>query len=365
MIGALTRVFDNVFGRGEAAVTVPPLDGALRPNRELDEATARFPLADVDSLAVVAGEFIAAAGKATWTLEQGAWRKREEYGAEIACIAPIGTDGLAVALVTGDILCRGGKFDGRRYEAGKDVKCITALAATGTDLYVANGSASNAPDGWQRDLLERNASGSILQIDLGSGRATRLAGGLAWPAGLALDGGKLVVSEAWKHRLVRIDPSAPARSETLYADLPGYPGRLAPAPDGYWLAVFAPRSQLVEFVLREPGYRKRMMAEVPQPFWVAPRLRSGRSFYETLQGGGVKHLGMLKPWAPTMSAGLCVKLDRAFQPRFSLQSRADGATHGVTAAAEHQGQVFVAAHGDGVVVALSLLTSGADRGSAT
>ena len=66
----------------------------------------------------------------------------------------------------------------------------------------------------------------------------------------------------------------------------------------------------------------------------------------------MKHLGLLKPWAPTMSAGLCVKLDRAFQPRFSLQSRADGRTHGVTAVAEHRGQVFVAARGDGVVVSL-------------
>ena len=118
----------------------------------------------------------------------------------------------------------------------------------------------------------------------------------------------------------RQDRSAPARTSrrSLHADLPAYPGRIAPAADGYWLALFAPRSQLVEFVLREPAYRKRMMAEVPQPFWVAPKLRSGRSFYESLQGGGVKHLGLLKPWAPTMSAGLCVKLDRgvpaALQP---------------------------------------------------
>jgi hypothetical protein len=160
----------------------------------------------------------------------------------------------------------------------------------------------------------------------------------------------LFSTEAWKHRLTRIELSNPAKLQTIHADLPGYPGRISPSADGFWLAVFAPRSQLVEFVLREPGYRKRMMAEVPQPFWVAPTLRSGRSFYESLQGGGVKHLGRLKPWAPTMSAGLCVKLDRDFQPRASLQSRADGATHGVTAAAEHRGQLFVAARGDGVVV---------------
>ena len=120
------------------------------------------------------------------------------------------------------------------------------------------------------------------------------------------------------------------------------------------MAVFAPRSQIVEFVLREPAYRSRMMAEVPRPLWIAPKLRSGRSFYEPLQGGGVKHLGMLKPWAPTLSAGLCVGLDRNFQPRISLHSRADGAVHGVTAVAEHDGHLFAAARGDGVVVAVPL-----------
>jgi hypothetical protein len=29
MIGALARTLDNLLGRGEAAVTVPPLDGAM------------------------------------------------------------------------------------------------------------------------------------------------------------------------------------------------------------------------------------------------------------------------------------------------------------------------------------------------
>ena len=97
----------------------------------------------------------------------------------------------------------------------------------------------------------------------------------------------------------------------------------------------------------------------------APKLRSGRSFYESLQGGGIKHLGMVKPWAPTMSAGLCVKLDRAFQPRFSLHSRADGHTHGVTSAVEHHDRIFVAARGDGVIVALPSSASGERSGGDT
>lgn len=353
MIGMLSRAIDNLFGRGEAAVTVPPLDGALQPNRLLDEADSRMALEGVDGLAVHAGALVASTGADVLALDAGGgWRVRKSYGAAVAALAPVGAEGLAVALADGGIVIEGGPFDGRRYRPGGAATCITAIVAAGPALFVASGSATNPAGAWQRDLLERNASGSVWRVDLDSGACVALAQGLAWPAGLAVDDAGLVVTEAWRHRLVRIDPARPAVPEPLQVDLPGYPGRISPAVDGYWLAMFAPRSQLVEFVLRERAYRTRMMAQVPQPYWVAPRLRSGRSFYESLQGGGVKHLGMLKPWAPTMSAGLCVKLDRAFQPRSSLQSRADGRTHGVTSAVEHGGRVFVAARGDGVVVSL-------------
>lgn len=360
MIGMLSRAIDNLFGRGEAAVTVPPLDGALQPNRRLDEAASRTALDGVDCLAVHAGALVASVGKDVLALDAGGgWRVRSSYPAGVAALAPVGADGLAVALADGGIVIEGGPFDGRRYRPDAAATCITALAAAGSALFVANGSATNPAGAWQRDLLERNASGSVWRIDLDSGASTLLAGKLAWPAGLAIGDAGLVVAEAWRHRLVRLDPSRPASPEPLQTDLPGYPGRISPAADGYWLAMFAPRSQLVEFVLRERAYRTRMMAQVPQPYWVAPSFRSGRSFYESLQGGGVKQLGMLKPWAPTMSAGLCVRLDRAFQPRSSLQSRADGRTHGITSAVERDGHVFVAARGDGVVVSLPLVGGGA------
>jgi len=365
MIGSVTRALDSLLGRGEAAVTVPPFDGALRPNRLLDEAAGRVPLEGVDCLAVHGGELVASAAGGVFVRgKRGTWALRKSYGAAVSCLAPAGEGALAVALANGEVLIEGGAFDGRRYRVGGSVTCITAMVVSGGQLFVANGSATNAADQWQRDLLERNASGSIWRLALDSGKAERVADALAWPSGLAIDRAEgresLVVSEAWRHRLVRLDAARPGSRTVLHGDLPGYPGRISPAGDHYWLAVFAPRSQLVEFVLREPAYRKRMMAEVPPPYWVSPKLRAGRSFYESLQGGGVKHLGMLKPWAPVMSAGLCVRLDAGFQPRASLHSRADGATHGVTSVIEHGGEVLAAARGDGVVASLPASALGED-----
>lgn len=350
----VSRTIDNLFGRGEAAVTVPPLDGALQPNRLLDEATERFVLEGVDCLAIHDGALVASAGNGLFVLVDDVWQQRKTYPGPVVALSPVGHDGLAVALADGEIIIEGGAFDGRRYRLDKGVTCITAITADGATLFVANGSATSHAGAWRRDLLERNASGSVWRLDLDNGASTLLADKLAWPAGFAVAREGLVVSEAWRHRLLRIDPSRPSKPLVLQADLPGYPGRISPAAEGYWLAMFAPRSQLVEFILRERAYRTRMMAQVPEPYWVAPSYRSGRSFYESLQGGGVKQLGMLKPWAPSMSIGLCVKLDTAFQPRSSLQSRADGKTHGVTSAVELKSDLFVAARGDGVVVSMAL-----------
>ncbi|GIX14518.1 MAG: hypothetical protein KatS3mg118_2477 [Paracoccaceae bacterium] len=361
MIGALRAFRDSLFGIGEAAVTVPPLDGALRPNAALDAAGWRRALAGVDCLAAPAGGPVAAAGRMLHRLDKEEWHPWRECPAEIAAITPLGADGLAVALVTGEISVQGGPLDGLRLGPLPGLRCITDMAAGADALFVANGSDRHGPREWSRDLMERNAGGSLWRIDLPGGRARALAGGLAYPAGVVIAGAGVLVSEAWRHRLVLVDPDGAGAPRVVLSDLPAYPGRLSPGSAGYWLAAFAPRLQLVEFVLREPAYRRRMIAEVPPPYWIAPSLRAGRSFREPLQGGAVKHLGMVKPWAPSFSAGLVVGLDRDFQPRCSLHSRADGSVHGVTSVIEHRGRIFAAARGDGVVVATALDGQG-DRG---
>ena len=92
--------------------------------------------------------------------------------------------------------------------------------------------------------------------------------------------------------------------------LPVYPSRLSPASaGGFWLTAFAARTQLVEFVLRENAYRRRMMAEIDPEYWIAPKLKSGQSFLEPMQGAHIKTMGVVKPWAPPRSYGLVIRLD--------------------------------------------------------
>jgi hypothetical protein len=111
---------------------------------------------------------------------------------------------------------------------------------------------------------------------------------------------------------------------------------------------------LIEFVLREPEFRKRMIKEVDPRYWIAPALSSGDDFLEPLQGAHVITRGILKPYAPPRSYGLVIKLDASGTPVTSFQSRLDGKNHGAVAAVECDGALYVLAKGPRRVLKLNI-----------
>jgi hypothetical protein len=350
----IRKAMDRWLGRGEASITMPPMDGAFRPNDLLDAAPTVLEVPAPDGLAMTADGMIVSSGQALLSLDRPGGAPVASFDAAITALTGLPDGGAAVGLADGRIAFVGGQNDGKTIQAGPGLACITALAPTDDGaLLVANGSASNGPAEWQRDLMERNASGSVWRIQPG-GAPVQLAGGLAYPSGLIEEPGAVVVSESWCSALTRIR-GAQARPETVLQNLPAYPSRLSRGDDDtIWLALFAPRSQLVEFVLREDYYRRRMLAEIKPEHWVAPSLRAGRLPHEPTQQGGVKQLGVLKPWAPVRSYGLVARLDRAYRPTASLHSRANGHRHGVTSCLVAGGMLFFTAKGDGVVASARL-----------
>jgi hypothetical protein len=260
-----------------------------------------------------------------------------------------------VGLESGGVFLHGGPRDGQTIGETK-LSCPVAVLFFDSDtLIAANGSAEHRAGEWRRDLMSLGRSGSLWRLDLNRNDATRLMDGLAWPSGIALTPqGSLYVSECWRHRLLKVRTHAPGKPETILHGLPAYPGRIFPASrGGYWLTFLSVRNQLVDFVLREHAYRKRMIAEVPERFWMAPGLSSNASFEEPLQGSGLKQMGILKPWAATRSYGLVARCDVALQPVLSYHSRADGMIHGVTSVAEQGDDLLVGAKGPGVLVRLA------------
>ena len=349
-MNAFGNILDRLLGRGDYSVTVPPMDGALRPNDELEDAPAACALPDADNLALLGSRPVASSSRSLYALDTKPPTLIKTFDSDITCIAGMPDGTCIVGLANGVLAIVGGPRDGQTVTLSRSLLCLTAISVIDADtIVVANGSETNRPSQWADDLIGKGRSGSVWLVTLSDGNARKIADGLAFPNGAMVDGPSVIVSEAWANRLLRI-PLTGGRAEVVLENLPGYPARLAVDPSGgSWLSVFAPRSQLLEFVLREDEYRARMMREVPRDHWIAPTLRSGRSFLEPLQAGGVKQLGVLKPWSPSRSYGLLVRLDRDFRPRASYHSRADGSRHGVTSTLVTGDTVWFTAKGDGVV----------------
>jgi hypothetical protein len=358
MLDWLRRAFDWMTPDRPAA-TIPSMDGALRPNQRLEDAPVLMEMDAPDNLVGDGASAYFSSGAVVYRLTSQSTNaeKVRTFEASVSSLAVDRTGTLAIGLSSGRIVMHGGSHDGTAIVdvGGRPTKCPTALAFDPSGrLVVCLGSDRHGPEDWKRDLMDvGRPSGSLWRIGTDGTSDELLADGLAYPYGLmVLSNGRFAVSESWRHRILAI--STGRRPEVLLDDLPGYPARLASAGegDGAWLAIFAPRRQLIEFVLREPALRNRMVREVDPDYWMAPALFSGRSFLEPLQGGAVKHLGILKPWAPRCSYGLVVRLDAAFQPIASYHSRADGIRHGVTSLLPLERRVLVASKGSNAILVL-------------
>jgi len=363
--GAFRDFIDHLLGRGRSAVTVPPLDGAFKPNNRLEEAAIGLPAAAPDNLVQCAGRVLYSSGTRVRQIDfggAGSAHVEQEMGGTILALAASPSGRLVVATDT-DGLSIQEHWDGPRRlmasgqaPSSPEWRNVTALAfADDQTLLVCIGSTRHRGNDWPRDLLTGGRSGAVWRLDMASGAATLIADGLAYPNGIALArDGSLIVSESWEKRLIQLTPDGRMQAQPL-EDLPGYPGRLSPSGrGGYWLCIFAPRNQLIEFVLREPVYRRAMMQEVDPELWIAPALSSGKSVLEPMQGGALKQMGILKPWAPTRSYGLIVELGDCLVPIQSLHSRTGGRRHGVTSALEHDGSLWVTAKGGDELLGLAL-----------
>lgn len=344
LLGSLgMSLFDPLLDlfRGKA-VTIPPMDGALKPNTALEDGEVVAAALSPDNLALRNGTPLYSSHREIRLL--GAGHHLVETCPEDVSALAVAADGtMAVALDDGSLRIGDKPIEG--------FNCITALAFHGNSLYVTNGSDHVRPSQWASDLMHRNQSGSVWQVDLATGKRTKLAGGLAWANGVVADarGQRLIVSESWKHRLISTSLAGGPVTETL-PRLPAYPGRISPVANGFVLALFAPLNRLVEFVLQERQYRADMMREIDSRFWIAPALSPPESFLEPLQNGGVRSMGVHKPWSPTRSYGLVARLDAACQPVESYHSRANGRFHGVTSAIADGDSILAASKGGNHII---------------
>ncbi|HEY6514242.1 MAG TPA: strictosidine synthase [Burkholderiaceae bacterium] len=380
MIDAIKQWTERLLGRGDAAISVPVLDGALRSNRLIEDAEVVAELDAPEDLASDGRSLFVADGARVLRVDgAGAMAVEHTFERAVSALACLPGGGLAVALGGGEVRVVGGPRDGLRFDAagGRRLNAVNALAATTNGrLLASDGSQINPPERWKHDVMELGRSGRLVEFNLNDGSTRERAAGLAYAFGVAALGDDAAwVCESWRHRVVQVGGAASGRGaqtggassgrgaeaggassgRAVVDGLPGYPSRIAPAQGGgWWLTCFTLRTQLVEFVLREPVFRKRMLKEIDPRYWIAPALTSGNTYLEPMQGAHLKTMGVVKPWAPPRSYGLVIRLDEQALIRYSLHSRFDGKHHGIVAAVERDGWLYLLCKGRGRLLRLSV-----------
>jgi hypothetical protein len=356
MIAAIRDFADRLLGRGDATITVPSFDGALKPNQMLEKADTLAQLEAPEDLATDGKALYIADGAVIRRLDGTDITELRRFDRVITALCCLPDGGLAVA------------FDGREVQVFATPSSTTP-SATLTDpsmtainalspglagtLLATNGSSARPYGQWVHDLMERGHTGQVLVLDIASKSIRAIAAKAQYAFGACAAGDTVFFSESWRHRVLAIAPDGSQRA--ALDNLPVYPSRLSAAADGgFWLTAFAARTQLVEFVLRENAYRRRMMAEIDPEYWIAPKLKSGQSFLEPMQGAHIKTMGVVKPWAPPRSYGLIIRLNADGVPLYALHSRVDGVNHGVVAAVEMSGTLYAIAKGPGRLLRLPL-----------
>jgi len=358
MIATVLAWKDRLLGRGDAAITVPVFDGALKSNRLIEDATAVATMDAPEDVATDGQTVYVADGARVLRLQHDDLHEVHRCAGHITALACVPGGGFALAIEGKEVRIEGGAHHGRQWSAvgAERFNAVNAISVTQDGrLHVTDGSSTRPHGQWKHDLMSLGRSGRVFELTPADGAGRVLATHLHYAFGACEMDGSVWVSESWRHHVTRVNRARNGSPPTVTDALPGYPSRIVPAQGGgVWLTCFALRTQLVEFVLREHTYRKRMIAEVPPAYWIAPALNSGNTFLEPMQGAQLKMMGIVKPWAPPRSYGLVVRLDEDGLVRYSLHSRYDGKNHGVAAAAECDGKLYLIAMGNRRLLALDI-----------
>jgi len=357
----LLRDIRSVIDRDGGQNAIPPLDGALSPNDRLDTAAAiGEPLPGVDDvIAGGDGALYVSVGRRVLKLAGDDFSTRTivaEFEDDAGGLA-LHPDGRLLVCVAGRGLAAidPAKPVPRWLEAADGsplAGLLSVAAAPDGRIYMVEGSTGRRPNQWRHDLMEKRAGGRLITCGAGLDNPQVLLRDLPYPYGIAVsaDGNSLWLTESWAHRLSRLalGGNGLGPREIVAGNMPGYPARLHPdGHGGFLLGIFARRMHLIEFVLKEDDFREEMMATMPPDYWVAPALTGGSDCLDPMQIGGVKALGIQKPWAPPRSYGLLVHLDAEGDASDSLHSRAGGRFHGITAACATASGIVIAARGAG------------------
>jgi ribose transport system permease protein len=133
---------------------------------------------------------------------------------------------------------------------------------------------------WALDGFEGRGNGRLICHDPATGKSRTVLGNLAFPNGVCIahDAQSVLWVSTWLCRIYRYWIAGPraGASEVLVDNLPGYPDNINRASDGnYWLALVGIRSPVYDLAMADPGFRVRMVKQIPPDEWLCPGINFG------------------------------------------------------------------------------------------
>lgn len=146
-------------------------------------------------------------------------------------------------------------------------------------IYFTDASWRYGINDYVVDLLDGHPRGRLLRYDPSTRETSTLLPELAFANGVAVDpsGDFLLVAETWRYRLLRYWLRGPraGQVEPFVEGLDGFPDGVSavpadePGPVRFWVALFAPRLALSDFVASRPNLRRVVMG-LPRESWPQP-----------------------------------------------------------------------------------------------
>lgn len=182
------------------------------------------------------------------------------------------------------------------------------IAADGT-IYFSDASSRFPLKDYIFDALTAKPSGRLFSYSPASGELELLADELFFANGVAVapDQSFVLVNESFAYRTTRIwlTGDKAGQRDTFIEKLPGVPdGIAADKNGGYWLALYAPRSQLVDkihplpFIKNQLAKLPKTAAPIPKPYGFVVKLDEQGNIQESLHDQAAVAIGEITSVQP-------------------------------------------------------------------
>jgi ribose transport system permease protein len=147
-------------------------------------------------------------------------------------------------------------------------------------IYFSEATTRYELTDWALDGFEGRGNGRLICHDPATGTTRTILKNLTFPNGVCIshDGNSVLWASTWLCRIYRywIATEKAGTCEVLIDNLPGYCDNINRSSDGkYWLAFVGLRSPVYDLAMANPGFRIRMVKQIPPDEWLCPGINFG------------------------------------------------------------------------------------------